>query len=155
MGTSYRKKDGGEFMLKIKLDEYFELHSVFSKITLTFVYRHLLANDLDDIIIIVSENQQKEIKEYIKEIEIIREKIKENSEDLTEDICKRFATSSIAAKTDRELTVKIISEIIKEKSMYGDFAIEYLKYGDSVEDKIRKIPAKKFNKFVEILNEKI
>lgn len=39
--------------------------------------------------------------------------------------------------------------------MYGGFAIEYLKYGDSVEDKIRKIPTKKFNKFVEILNEKI
>lgn len=149
------QKDGGEFMLKIKLDEYFELHSVFNKITLTFVYQHLLANDLDDIISIVSENQQKEIKEYIKEIENIREKIKENSEDLTEDICKRFATSSIVARTDRELTVKIISEIIKEKSLYGSFAIEYLKYGDSVEDKIRKIPTKIFKKFVEVLNEKV
>lgn len=149
------QKDGGEFMLKIKLDEYFELHSAFSKITLTFVYRHLLANDLDDIISIVSENQQKEIKEYIKEIENIREKIKENSENLTENICKKFATSLIVARTDRELTVKIISEIIKEESLYGSFAIEYLKYGDSVEDKIRKIPTKIFKKFVEVLNEKV
>ena len=39
--------------------------------------------------------------------------------------------------------------------MYGGFAIEYLKYGDSVEDKIRKIPTKKFNNFVEILNEMV
>lgn len=149
------QKDGGEFMLKIKLDEYFELHSVFSKITLTFVYRHLLANDLDDIISIVSEKQQKEIKEYIKEIENIRKKIKKNSVNLTENICKRFATYSVIAKTDRELTVKIINEIIKEKSLYGSFAIEYLKYGDSVEDKIRKIPIKKFNNFVKILNEMV
>ena len=107
MGTCIGQKDSGEFMLKIKLDEYFEFHSVFSKITLTFVYRHLLANDLDDIISIVSENQQKEIKEYIKEIENIREKIKENSENLTENICKKIATSSIVARTDRELTVKL------------------------------------------------
>lgn len=74
---------------------------------------------------------------------------------LTENICKRFATYSVIAKTDRELTVKIINEIIKEKSLYGSFAIEYLKYGDSVEDKIRKIPIKKFNNFVKILNEMV
>lgn len=149
------QKDGGEFMLKIKLDEYFELHSAFGKITLTLVYRHLLAGDLDDIISIVSENQQKEIKEYIKEIENIREKIKEKAKNLTEIICEKFATSSGVARTDRELTVKVINEIIKEKSLYGGFAIEYLKYGDNVEEKIRKIPTKNFKKFVEILSEKV
>ena len=57
--------DGNEYMLKIKLDEYFEMHSAFDRIKLSFVYRHLIDNDLDDFIAIANDEQRKKIDEKL------------------------------------------------------------------------------------------
>ena len=131
--------DGNEYMVKIKLDEYFELHSAFDKIKLSFVYRHLIDNDLDDFMSIANEEQKKKIDEKLSIIDDIRNKVKVEAISIANEYLDKHGLTLETYSDDREKMIVFINDVLSSKNVFKFFAVQYIKFPATIDDKIAKI----------------
>ena len=135
-----------EFMVKIKLDEYFEMHSVFGTVKLGFVYKKHIANELDDFLSICTDEQKKKVYSKLDDINFVREKIKEKAKELAEEILKENNITHKEFCEDKERMVRIINSIPKKDNPYFFFIMRYLKLPVSLDTCVLNIryPKMKF-----------
>ena len=126
-------------MVKIKLDEYFELHSAFDKIKLSFVYRHLIDNDLDDFMSIANEEQKKKIDEKLSIIDDIRNKVKAEAISIANEYLDKHGLTLETYSDDREKMIVFINDVLSSKNVFKFFAVQYIKFPATIDDKIAKI----------------
>ena len=131
--------DGNEYMLKIKLDEYFELHSAFDKIKLSFVYRHLLDNDLDDFIAIATEEQRKLIDQRLDIIQDIKSKIKVEAIAIAEKYLDKHNMTYENFYDDREKMITFVKDILSDKSIFKHYALHYVKHNKELDILLSRI----------------
>lgn len=139
--------DGHEYMLKIKLDEYFEMHSAFDRIKLSFVYRHLIDNDLDDFIAIANEEQKKKIDEKLVTIQAIREKIKEDTIDFANKYLAKHELSIANYDADRDKMIILINDMLSAKNMFKALAVQYIKRNGDIDYQIARLKISHMKKY--------
>ena len=135
IGTS----DGNEYMVKIKLDEYFEMHSAFDKIKLSFVYRHLLDNDLDDFIAIATEEQRKKIDEKLTIVEDIRQKIKNETIKIAEEYLAKHNLTLETYADDRDKMITFVNDLLSAKNVFKSLAVQYVKFPCDLDRQLARI----------------
>ena len=131
--------DGNEQMLKIKLDEYFEIHSAFDKVKLSFVYKHLFEETLDDFMSIANDEQKKKVHEKLAIIDNIRETIKEESIVLANNFLKKHKLTLATFGLNHESMVVCINDLLSSKNPFKHFALTYMKNALNLERQIRAI----------------
>ena len=139
----------GEFMVKLKLDEYFEMHKAFGKITVPWVYRHLLIGDIDDFIAICHDDQKKEIRQVIDTIGRVREQIEEKTVKEANEWLEKYHITKEQFAENRETMIEIINKVLSSGSNVKSFVIQYLKGKSYIENSIAKIPLKNMKMFFE------
>lgn len=139
-------KNNKEYMLKIKLDEYFEMHSTFGTVKLGFVYKKYLSNELDDFLSICTDEQKKKVYAKLDDINFVREKIKEKAIQLAEEILAQNNIKYEDFTSDKEKMIEVINSIPQKGNPYFFFIMRYLKCPASLDTCILKIlyPKMKF-----------
>ena len=147
--------DKVEYMLKLKLDEYFDMHKTFGKIKLGWVYKHLLNGDLDDFMGLCNEYQKNEIFKKLDIVENIRKKIKEKVVAETNVYLKKYNITHNEFAENKEKMIEMIKEILSSKSNVKQFVVHYLKEPIRVETSINKIYYKHMKKYFEEFDENV
>ena len=139
--------DGNEYMLKIKLDEYFEMHSAFDRIKLSFVYRHLIDNDLDDFIAIANDEQRKKIDEKLSVIQTIRDKIKSDIAELANEYLQKHNLTLANFDKDRCKMITLINDVLSSKSVFKALAVQYIKHNGNIDHQIVRLKISHMKKY--------
>lgn len=138
-----------EYMVKLKLDEYFAMHKAFGKIRLGWVYKHLLMGDLDDFLAICNDEQKSAVFEKLDVIDTVREKIKEKAFILAHDFMIKYNITFDDFANDRDLMIKITRDVLSSKSNVKHLALQVLKEPIRVEASIRRMYYKHMKVFFE------
>lgn len=139
--------DEGEKMFKLKLDEYFEMHKAFGKITPTWVYKHLMNGDLDDYIAICNEFQKNSVYEALDEVSKTKDKIRKGAISLANKYLSKYNISYSDFMRDRNLMIKMVNDIFDSNSPFKFYAVQYLKNMDKFETIIDRMMNGKFKEF--------
>lgn len=137
----------GEKMFKLKLDEYFEMHKAFGKITPTWVYKHLMNGDLDDYIAICNEFQKDSVKEALNEVNRTKDRIRRESIALANEYLLKYNIPYANFMKDRDLMIKMVNDIFSSTSPFKFDAVQYLKNMDKFETKIDRMMSGRFKRF--------
>ena len=143
--------DGQEKMVKIKLEEYFAMHAAIDKIRLSFVYRHLLSNDLDDFFSIANEEQKKRIDEKVALIQEIRDKITQEAKKIADTYLTKHNLTYATYANDRDKMIVFINDLLKHKSPYTTLALDYVKRQDEFAMRLSRMQISKMKKFCKLL----
>ena len=143
--------DGTEKMVKIKLEEYFAMHSAIDKIRLSFVYRHLLANDLDDFFAVANAEQKKKIDEKVALVQEIRDKITTNAKALADEYLEKHCLTYANYTEDREKMIAFITDLLKHKSPFTPLAVDYVKRQEEFSTHLLRMNISNMKKYCKIL----
>ena len=142
---------GNEYMVKLKLDEYFAMHRAFGKVTINWVYKQMLSEVIDDTLSICNDEQKKEIFKLIDEVNQCRKKIIEQVEVEARAILEKYDLTVETFEDNKELMVKIIKEILSSDSLVKHFVLKYVKGYKDISHNINKITYKKFMQFYALM----
>lgn len=144
-----------EYIVKLKLEEYFAMHKAFGKVKLGWVYKHMANGDLDDFIAICTDEQKNEIFNKIDIINSVREKIKNKTIAEAETYLQKYGVNHEKFFEDKEKMVQIINEALKSRSNVKHFVVKYLKDPVKLELSIQKIFYKNMKMFFEEFGENV
>lgn len=144
-----------EYMVKLKLDEYFAMHKAFGKVKLGWVYKHLLAGDLDDFLAICNDEQKSAVFAKIDIINSVREKIKNKAMLEANHFLVKHNMSLEDFKNNREKMIVVTKDILSSKSNVKHLALQHLKEPVRVETSIQKMFYKHMKVFFEEFGENI
>lgn len=138
-----------EYMVKLKLDEYFAMHKAFGKIRLGWVYKHLIMGDLDDFLAICNDEQKSAVFEKLDIVNTVREKIKNKA--ILEANCflKKYNITANDFHKDRDRMITITKDILSSKSNVKHFALQFLKSPVKLETSVNSIYYKHMRGFFE------
>lgn len=142
--------DGNEYMVKIKLDEYFEMHTAFDKIRLSFVYRHLIENDLDDFVAFLTDNQKEILEQKLAIIYDIRQKIKLEAISLANEYLSKYNFTFTTYNSDREKMIEFIKDLLSSESPFKHFALSYIKFPDDLDIPVSRIKISHMKRYAKI-----
>lgn len=138
-----------EYMVKLKLDEYFAMHKAFGKVKLGWVYKHLIMGDLDDFIAICNDEQKSAVFAKIDIINTVREKIKEKAILESKHFLVKHNISLKDFKNNRDIMIMVTKDILSSKSNVKHLALQFLKEPVRVETSINRMYYKHMKEFFE------
>ena len=147
--------DDKEYMVKLKLDEYFDMHHAFGKVKLGWVYKHLIAGDLDDFLSLCSDEQKKTVFSKLDIIAYVREKIKEKTISEANACLLKYQVSKEEFLNDKDKMIAVIGKVLSSNSNVKNFIVCYLKDEDKLETSIQRIFYKNMKPFFEEFGENV
>ena len=143
--------DGNEYMVKIKLEEYFAMHAAFDKITVSFVYRHLMDEDLDDFISIANEIQKQTVNEKLSTIFEIRNKIKTTAIILANEYLAKHNLTLKNYSENRDKMILFVNDLLSSDSKFKSLALQYIKSPNNFDKKINRIKISHMKEYCKLL----
>jgi hypothetical protein len=147
--------NNSEYMVKLKLEEYFAMHKAFDRVTMGWVYKQMLSETIDDTLSVCNDEQKKKIYVEVHKINFYRNKMMQHIEKSGEDIFKKYDITSVTFADDKELMLKIINEILTSDDLLKHFILKYVKGCKDLSHSINKMTYKNFTKIYAQIKEEV
>ena len=147
--------NNNEYMVKLKLDEYFAMHRAFDRVTIKWVYKQMLNETIDDTLSICNDKQKEEIFKEMDKINSCRKEIMEHIEREGEKILNKYDLTTETFAQDKELMLKVINEILSSDDLFKHLVLKYVKGSKYISFDINKIKYKYFMQYYKTRKENI
>ena len=145
----------GEFMAKLKLDEYFEMHKTFGKVSTKWVYRHIVNNDLDDFLALCDEDRKKDVFAEIDKINAVKEMVREKVINEAKYYLGKYGVKNFAEiEQDKQKMIQMIQEILNSRTPTCAMCVSYLRDSSKIDTSLERLTIKAFRGFLQEYEEK-
>lgn len=135
-----------QYMVKLKLEEYFQLHKIATQLTPKFVYESWQSSLLDDYLSTLDPNEKEKVNEILGALTKDRNQISSHISSLSKAYLLSFNLSHLDFKERKEDCVKLIKKLGEEEPIFSSYVLNFLK-GKPINWEI--LPWKKFQMLAE------